>query len=86
MTLHQITDLQTPIGKIVENLGPAGAWVETPNHAQFVIVPLGDDLIDHFVETNPAFIAECRAIRARMRGGQTVSLDDAKRMLADKSV
>jgi hypothetical protein len=84
MTLHQITDLETPIGKVVEGLGAGGAWVETPNHAQFAIVPLDDDLIDHFVENNPAFIAECQAIRTRMRGGQSVALDDVKRMFSQK--
>ena len=81
--MHQITDLQTPIGDVIANMGDDGALIETPNRAQFAIVPLDDDLIDHFVETNPKFIAECAAIRDRMRSGKSVGLDEVRRMFPE---
>jgi hypothetical protein len=81
MTIYRVRDPQTPIGTVLDEASADGVLVETDNHVSHAILPLDDDLLDYLIERNPAFIEECRGIRARMRAGEAYSHDDVRRIL-----
>ena len=84
MTLYHIHDRATPIGDVLDRAGSDGVLLEAQDTVSHALLPLDDDLIDYLLERSPAFIAECRAIRERMRAGEVVSHDEVRRILAGR--
>lgn len=83
MTIIHIRDRNTPIGELLDDASRAdGILVEIDEQVSHAILPLDDELLDFLVERNPAFMAECDAIRARMRAGDALAHEDVVRLLA----
>lgn len=82
MTVHHVSNPNTPIGDILQAAGSQGILLESDDLNRYAVIPLDDDLIDYLIERNPKFIAECREIRECMRAGQSHSHEDVKRMLS----
>jgi len=83
MTIIHIRDRNTPIGELLDDASKTdGVLVEIDEHVSLAILPLDDDLLDYLLERNPAFIAECDAVRARMRAGGALAHEDVVKLLA----
>lgn len=82
MTVQQVTDLQMPIGKILEAAGAAGLVLDAGGQVPYAIVPLDDDLLDYLLERNPKFIEACHGIRDRMRAGEFQTHEQVKKLMA----
>lgn len=81
MTVYRVQDRKTPIGTILDAADTDGVLVETNDIVSHVILPLDDDLLDYLLERKTEFIAECRAIRARMNAGAVFSHEDARHIV-----
>jgi hypothetical protein len=84
MTVQCVSDLSTPIGEILQAVGPDGMLLESSGGTRYALVPLDDDLIDHLIERNPKLIEECRLIRERMHAGRFHTHDEIKGLLGDE--
>lgn len=73
MTIHNLNDLHTPIGDVLQLAGTEGVLVQPPGESTFAIMPLDDELLDFLVERNPRFIEECQQIRDRMASSSSHS-------------
>ncbi len=81
MTVKQISNMQTPIGELLREVGPDGLLLESPGPARFALVPLDDDMIDYLLERSPNFRKECEEIRQRMAAGRFRTHDEVRKML-----
>ena len=81
MTVQPISDLNTPIGKIIKAAGSAGIVLESECQGCYALLPLDDDVIDLLIERNPTFRNHCHAIRERMDSGQFQTHEDVRRQL-----
>ena len=81
MTVQHVSDLETPIGKILEAADAEGLLIDSQGQPRYAILPLDDDLLDYLLERNPRFVADCRQIRERMRSGMSHTHAEVKRLL-----
>ena len=84
MTAQRVDDLSMTIGEILQAVGSEGMLLESSGGAQYALLPLDDDLIDHLSEHNPKLIEECRVIRERMRAGRYHTHDAIKAIGGDE--
>lgn len=84
MTVHQVTDLNVPIGELLRAAGSDGLVLKSPGQSRFAVLPLDDELIDFLIERNPKFIEICRNIRERMRAGQFQTHEQVKQLFQDE--
>lgn len=69
MTVQSVSDLQMPIGQVLQLAGSDGILLQPQGQSPFALIPLNDDVLDFLLERNPRLIEECRRIRQRMSGG-----------------
>ncbi len=81
MTVQRVTDLNTPIGDILQAAGSDGVLLESAGQARYAIIPLDDDLIDYLIERSPKFAEACQQIRQRMRAGHFRTHEEVKQLL-----
>jgi hypothetical protein len=81
--LSKLSDMQTPIGKILETAKATGVVIQADDQEQYALLPLDDELLDFLLERNPKFIEECEQIRRRMTSGESYSQDDVERLLEE---
>ncbi len=79
--MTHITNLNAALGEVINAVASDGALIETEGRPAYAVMPLDDELLDYLLERNPAFIAECSKIRARMRQGEFRSHEEVKRLL-----
>ena len=79
MSVHRVTDPNTPIGEILKAAGSEGIVLESEDHGPYALIPLDDDVLDRFIERSPKFRAHCQAIRERMDAGQFQTHEEVKR-------
>lgn len=84
MTIQHVTDLKTPIGDILQAVGPEGILIESADQTRYAVMPLDDDLVDYLIERNPNFTGSCVRIRQEMRAGKFHTHEEVKRLLADE--
>lgn len=82
MNVHQVSDMQTPIGEILKAADASGVVIQSDDQEQYAVLPLDDELIDFLLERNPKFIEECGQIRQKMMSGESYSQDEVERLLA----
>lgn len=82
MTVHSITDPNTPIGEILKAAGSEGLVVESTDQVTYAVIPLDDEVLDLLIERSPKFRAHCREIRARMDAGHFRTHEQIKAELA----
>lgn len=83
MTIFHVRDRKTPIGDVLDEARADAVLLETGDRVSHAILPLDDDLLDFLLERNPAFIAECAAIRQRMRAGDALAHEDVVKLFAE---
>jgi len=83
MNVHQVSDMQTPIGEILKAANASGVVIQSDDQEQYAVLPLDDELIDFLLERNPKFIEECGQIRQRMMSGEYYSQDEVERLLTE---
>lgn len=76
MTVQSVSDLQMPIGQVLQPAGSDGILLQPPGQSPFALIPLNDEVLDFLVERNPRLIEECRQIRKRMSGGAAHTQDE----------
>jgi hypothetical protein len=81
--LTKLSDMQTPIGKILETAKAPGVVIQSDDQKQYALLPLDDELLDFLLERNPTFIEECEEIRQRMISGEPYSRDAVERLLSE---
>ena len=81
MSVHSVTDPNTPIGEILKAAGSEGIVLESEDHGPYALIPLDDEVLDLLLERSPKFRAHCRAIRERMDAGQFQTHEEVKRPL-----
>ena len=84
MTVQHVSDLQMPIGKILDAADAEGLLIESQGRSSYAVLPLDDDLLDYLLERNPQFVADCRQIRERMRAGEFHTHAEVKTLLSEK--
>lgn len=82
--LSKVSDLQTPIGKILEAAKATGVVIQADDQERYALLPLDDELLDFLLERNPKFIEECKQIRQQMIDGETYTQDETERLLAEQ--
>lgn len=80
MTVQSVSDLQMPIGKVLQLAGSDGVLLQPQGQSPFALIPLSDDLIDFLLERNPRLIDDCRQIRQRMAMGATHTQEEVNAM------
>jgi hypothetical protein len=81
MSVHPVTDPNTPIGEILKAAGPEGIVLESEDHGSYALIPLDEDVLDLLIERSPKFRAHCHEIRGRMDAGQFQTHEEVKRQL-----
>jgi hypothetical protein len=81
MSVHPITDPDTPIGEILKAAGSEGIVLESEDHVSYAVIPLDDDVLDLLIERSPKFRAHCREIRERMVAGQFMTQEAVRKEL-----
>ena len=84
MTIQHVSDLGTPIGKLLAAADAEGLLIESQGQSRYAVLPLDDDLLDYLLERNPQFVADCRQIRERMRAGVSRTHAEVKQLLSGK--
>ena len=84
MTVQHVSDLETPIRKILEAADAEGLLIESQGRSRYAVLPLDDDLLDYLLERNPQFVADCQQIRERMRAGVSRTQAEVKQLLSGK--
>jgi hypothetical protein len=69
VTVQNVTDLQTPIGEILQLAGSDGILLQPQGQSPYAIIPLDDEILDFLIERNPRLAEDCRKIRDRMTSG-----------------
>jgi hypothetical protein len=81
MSVHPVTDPNTPIGEILKAAGSEGIVLESEDQGPYALIPLDDEVLDLLIERSPKFRAHCREIRERMDAGQFQTHEEVKRQL-----
>lgn len=81
MTVQHVSDLQTPIGIILEAADAEGLLIESQGQSRYAVLPLDDDLLDYLLERNRHFIADCQQIREHMRAGASHTHAEVQQLL-----
>jgi hypothetical protein len=84
MTVQHVSDLQMPIGQILDSADAEGLLIESQGRSPYAVLPLDDDLLDYLLERNPQFVADCQRIRESMRVGEFHTHAEVKRLLSEK--
>jgi len=84
MTIQHVSDLETPIGQVLEAANAEGLLIESRGQSRYALLPLDDDLLDYLLERNPQFVADCRQIRERMRAGVFHTQAEVQQLLSGK--
>lgn len=79
--LSKLSDMQTPIGKILETAKATGVVIQSDDQERYALLPLDDELLDFLLERNPTFIEECEQIRQRVMSGESYSQDAVEHLL-----
>jgi hypothetical protein len=84
MSIHPVSDPNTPIGEILKSAGSEGVLLETAGQERYALLPLDDDVIDLLMERSPRFRADCLEIRRKMDAGRFTTHQDLRRQLVDE--
>lgn len=80
MTTHELGDMQTPIGDVLDQTGQEGLILGISGEPSFAVLPLDEEVLDFLIERDPRFIEECSRIREQMREGKRISHADVREM------
>lgn len=63
MSVHPVTDPNTPIREILKAADSEGIVLQSEDQGPYAVIPLDDDVLDLLIERSAKFREHCRAVR-----------------------
>ena len=79
VSIQKVSSTDTSLRTMLQKARAEPLVLQAEEEGDFAVLPLDDEVLDLLLERNPTFIEECRQIRERMRQGDFVPYEEARK-------